>query len=701
MLATVAIPVKDGARYLAEVLDAVLAQRGDFELETVVIDSGSSDGSQRIARRTGVELIEIAPHEFGHGRTRNLAIERSAGEVVAFLTQDATPAGEGWLERLLGCFGLDERVGAAFGPHLPRPGASPMVARELREHFDAMAPEGHRVLQCAGEEAFFSNVNSAVSRRAFEVVRFRDLEYAEDQAFARDLLEAGLCKVYDPGAGVLHSHDYSPAQFRRRYFDEYRGLRRSLGHTEPLRPSILARRVATGVQADREFMRIRGYEPGSRLRWSLESARHHTGRALFAGLGSRSDRLPTALQRRLSLEGSAAEPGLAGELGARPGRSAPRQPYDLIRRESRRPPAPLLPPSPYDGEREQLHVAWVVPPFVRGSGGHGSILQLVRELERRGHTCSIWIDDPRGRWNHSAAVSRRMIRKQFQPIEAPVFCGTEEWFGADVAFATGWQSAWAVRGLDGCRLKAYLVQDYEPDFYPASAERVWAERTYGFGLPCIAASPWLAERLRERHGAEAHAFPLGVDLERYRPGQERIDPDSVAFYVRMFTPRRANELGMLALRDVIERRPGTQVLLFGEADPPAAAFPYRSLGQLSPDQLARLYRSAAVGLSLSLTNYSLTPLEMMACGLPVVELRGSAESVFGEDPDLVAYADPDPVAVADAVLDLLADPQRRERMSERGPAFVAGRTWAAATDAIEATLRDLMGARWKASLPAQ
>ena len=50
----------------------------------------------------------------------------------------------------------------------------------------------------------------------------------------------------------------------------------------------------------------------------------------------------------------------------------------------------------------------------------------------------------------------------------------------------------------------------------------------------------------------------------------------------------------------------------------------------SPHQLARLFCEATVGLCLSLTNYSLIPKEMLACGLPCVDLRGaSAESVFG------------------------------------------------------------------------
>ena len=98
-----------------------------------------------IARDAGAELIEIAPEEFGHGRTRNLGARAHRGELIAFLTQDATPAATGWLARLSrGASTLAERVGAAFGPHLPRPDTSPMIARELTEFFAGFAPTAAR-----------------------------------------------------------------------------------------------------------------------------------------------------------------------------------------------------------------------------------------------------------------------------------------------------------------------------------------------------------------------------------------------------------------------------------------------------------------------------------------------------------------------------------------------------------------------------
>jgi len=100
--------------------------------------------------------------------------------------------------------------------------------------------------------------------------------------------------------------------------------------------------------------------------------------------------------------------------------------------------APLLDPVPGQAERERLHVAVVIPPFGRGSGGHTSIAQLVLWLERMGHTCSLWVYDPEDRHSReSGSVLRRRIVQEFAPVQAPVFKGFDDWYGADVAVATG------------------------------------------------------------------------------------------------------------------------------------------------------------------------------------------------------------------------------------------------------------------------
>jgi glycosyltransferase involved in cell wall biosynthesis len=696
--ASVIVPVKDGARYLEEVIAAVRAQRSEHEVELLVIDSGSRDGSADIARRGGAHVVEIAPEEFGHGRTRNLAAEQASGDYLLFLTQDATPATDRWLELLAGALDRDARIGLSFGPHLPRPGTSAMVARELEEFFTSFSPNGNVRVDSSPDSTepatgFFSNVNSCVLRECWEQARFRDVGYAEDQAFARDAMAAGWKKAYVPDAAVLHSHDYPFAEFMRRYFDEYRGLRETIGHVEPLGARRLAGAVRAGVRGDLAYLRRKRAARSERALWAARSARHHGGRALFSALGSRAGRLPAPVRARLSLEGRDGTP----DGDSRPAQlitERVKPPYDFVRTSLRAPLAPLAPPSPADAEAP-LHLAWVIPPFRRGSGGHMTIFAVVAELEARGHSCSIWIHDPMGQMDRRVALAHREVIEHFTPVRAGVFRGFDDWHGADVALATGWQTAYPLRTLPACRLKAYYVQDYEPDFYPASAERIWAEQTYELGFPCLASSPWLRDLLRDRYGARAEAFEYGVDLDTYHPLDVERERETILFYARPATPRRATELGVLALAELVERRPNVRVVAYGDVKKPYAPFDYAFLGVVPPARLARLYNQATVGLVISLTNYSLVPKEMMACGLPVVDVRGaSIESVFGSEPEAIALADRDPLSLAAELASLLEDPQRRQRSTAAAHAFVQEMTWEATAATIEHQLRGWLAERW-------
>jgi glycosyltransferase involved in cell wall biosynthesis/GT2 family glycosyltransferase len=706
-LVSVIVLVKNGARYLNEVLITVGRQRLDAEIETLVIDSGSIDGSVEIAWAAGARVIEISPSAFQHGATRNFAAEEARGEYLVFLTQDATPASEDWLDKLIAPIDVEKRIGLSFGPHLPRIDTSPMVARELEEFFASFAHGRGLRIDCSADAAdppsgFFSNVNSCIARACFDEVRFRKVDYAEDQAFARDALAAGWCKAFVPDAAVLHAHDYPFGQFMRRYFDEYRGLRETIGHVEPIGAQRLVRTARSQVRGDLAYMRNFDWGRRRRFGWGLRSARHHTGRGVFAALGSRADRLPKQLARRLSLEQRSETTADAngGMPVMRTVPAAPNYQFEYILDRSRAVEVPLAPASPPKSER--LHIAWLVPGFRRGSGGHMALFRIAHELEARGHSCSIWVHDATRTMHGRSAVAHREIVDNFAPLKAGVFSDFRDWQGADVAFATGWQTAYPIGALPDCRLKAYLVQDYEPDFYPASANRIWAEATYRMGYPCLASSPWLRDLLRERYGAQAEVFEYGVDFEQYHRFDAERDEETVLFYARPTTPRRATELGVLALAELLRRRPGVRVVVFGDVKPPPAPFEYEFGGVLDPESLAELYNRASLGLVISLTNYSLVPKEMMACGLPVVDVRGSsAESVFASDRKVIELADPDPEALAARIEALLDDPLRRDSVAGAAQRFVSGMTWSATAEVIEARLADWLGERWDQALAAE
>ncbi len=314
MSVTVAIPVRGGGSLLEGTLVALTRQTVAHEL--LVCDSGSNDGSIDMARSYGARVVEIAPERFGHGATRNLLMQEAEGERVALLTQDAEPADERWLERLLGGFELADEVGIVYGPYKPRPGASAAVRIELERWFASLAPDGQPRVECLsdaeracaaielmGRRGFFTDANACVYRPAWERVPFREVSYAEDRVLAIDMLRAGYGKAFVPAAAVLHSHEYTPIQQLRRCFDEWRGLREVYGWREPLSPMRVVNGLRGELGAARRELVASGTPAAERRATLLALSRHHVLRLAGAVLGSRANALPEWARRWLSMEG--------------------------------------------------------------------------------------------------------------------------------------------------------------------------------------------------------------------------------------------------------------------------------------------------------------------------------------------------------------------------------------------------------------
>lgn len=318
---TIAIPVLNGGNMLAETLDAIDTQTNAaaVEVELLIVDSGSTDGSAELCERHGARVIRIDKSDFSHGGTRNMAVREARGDAVALLTQDATPAGPGWLDAIVDGFALADDVALVFGPQLPRPEHSHFVKRELLDHFKIWDRDGKPLLQRiepgaagaaeyqthSGDYSFFSDVNGAVAKWAWERVPYREVPYAEDQLLGREMIEAGFAKVFNPAMSVIHSHDYSAWKFMKRYFDEYRGIREVLGYRPPFGIRSSIRTVLGLTRTDRYYLRSLDIYGWPLFTATLRSLRHHTLRIVGQTLGGRADRLPRGLTRRLSLEGRA------------------------------------------------------------------------------------------------------------------------------------------------------------------------------------------------------------------------------------------------------------------------------------------------------------------------------------------------------------------------------------------------------------
>lgn len=286
VLATVVIPTYNGELYLRRILEALRSQKIEGKFEVLVIDSGSTDATLGIVGEyPEVKLHQIKNSEFGHGRTRNLAASLARGTFVAYLTHDAVPDHDGWLRELLAPFSIDDRVKAVMGKQNPRPGCFPLMRYEISSVFAQFGPDFGTTL-FYGDDAlsaqldaitFYSDVNSA-TRREFliETIAYRDVLYAEDQVFGRDLIEAGYWKAYAPRASVEHSNDVTLHEFGLRIFDETVGLRR-IG--TPIRrlsvAGVIKYTLLTSAHDSMRIQRDRGYSRRRKLYWLVINPLYH------------------------------------------------------------------------------------------------------------------------------------------------------------------------------------------------------------------------------------------------------------------------------------------------------------------------------------------------------------------------------------------------------------------------------------------
>lgn len=215
------VPTLNAERELGSLLDAVMGQTRVPD-DVLIVDSSSDDNTLRIAASyPGVRAMVIEREDFDHGGTRQLALEEVTGDFVLFLTQDAVPADEHYVENLLAPFD-EPSVGMVSGRQVAKSGARRYV--QLVQEFNYPLTSNIRTkedIERLGIKAFFaSDACSAYRRSSIEAIGGipRPCSTNEDMLAAARLLRANYSVVYAADACVLHSHNLTlREQYRRNY----------------------------------------------------------------------------------------------------------------------------------------------------------------------------------------------------------------------------------------------------------------------------------------------------------------------------------------------------------------------------------------------------------------------------------------------------------------------------------------------------
>lgn len=273
-LASIVILTKNGGDNFPRLLKRIFSQQYDGSYEVIVIDSGSTDGTLRATRPYPLILKVIRPEEFHHSRTRNLGAGMAQGEFVVFITQDALPVDNTWLQKLIDGF-TDPGVAMVVGRQIAWENTKP--PEKFFYHYNF--PEFKIVVQSGAadyyhDNVFISDVNSAYRKDILLKYRFaEDIVMAEDKEIAVRFLDNSYTIIYEPAAAVYHSHDYGLKDAFQRSLDFGLSLRQGVSRL-PKSNKSLGARMEEYLRTEFSFLKENCYWGWMAYTLSYEAAKY-------------------------------------------------------------------------------------------------------------------------------------------------------------------------------------------------------------------------------------------------------------------------------------------------------------------------------------------------------------------------------------------------------------------------------------------
>lgn len=251
--------------------------------------------------------------------------------------------------------------------------------------------------------------------------------------------------------------------------------------------------------------------------------------------------------------------------------------------------------------------------------------------------------------------------------------------GADVAVATGYRTSYFVffsKWLSFSRVKlVYLVQHYEPMSHPggktASFRRMFsklAKISYWLPLRKIAVSNWIRDRLGDESTIVINnGIDLGVfhPVNGFRNSPERFTVGTVA--------GGATWKGYGVFLDAIEQLPAEEkarlrVLVASQYEfGLPAGISAEIIKPRNENELIAFYHSCDAFICSSyIEGFGLTPLEAMACGVPVITTDCGGVRQFASPSNCILVPPGDAKAISDSVVRLRRDHALNATLREKG-----------------------------------
>ena len=202
-----------------------IAQQTMTDVETILVDSGSTDRTVEIAEEFGVRLVQITPEEFTFGRSLNKGIEAALAELVVIISAHCYPVYPDWLTQLLAPM-EDGQIAVSYGKQ--RGGETNRYSEHqwFKHYFPDVSVhrQGH---------AYCHNANAVIRRSNWQEQNYNEnLTGLEDLAWGSWVFEQGHGISYKAEAEVIHLHDEGPSTVYNRYRREALAMRQILPNSK-------------------------------------------------------------------------------------------------------------------------------------------------------------------------------------------------------------------------------------------------------------------------------------------------------------------------------------------------------------------------------------------------------------------------------------------------------------------------------------
>lgn len=207
-------------KWFDDALEACKQQRldDDLKMEIILVDSGSTDRTMDIADSHGCRIVHIPKSKFTFGRSLNWGCEVATGKYLVLISAHCIPDHDRWLQNLIQPL-IDGRAHYTYGRQIGHEVSKFSEKRLFAKHFpdfDMIPQEGY----------FCNNANSAILKSVWEDYGFdEEVTGLEDMVLGRAIVQDGLRVGYVSSAPVIHIHEESMPQVRKRYYREALTLR--------------------------------------------------------------------------------------------------------------------------------------------------------------------------------------------------------------------------------------------------------------------------------------------------------------------------------------------------------------------------------------------------------------------------------------------------------------------------------------------